>query len=138
VIAPLVATVEAARIVAVEIAHPEIQVCLARFHDEVVVVAHQAVAVNPPAIAAGHAREQVQEDDAVRTVAVDRHAGVAARRDVVVRPGEDRSQRSRHAIDRTAARRASRGLTQIRHTLHRPTAVPGTGQAPCQARAESA
>jgi hypothetical protein len=136
VIAPLVAAVEAARVVAVEIAHAEIQVCLASFHDEVVVIAHQAVAMNPPAIAPGDAREQVQEDDAVLCVVVDEHAAVAARRDVVVRPREDRSQRSRHASDRTAARRASRESTQIRHTLHWPTArarhwtgaVPGTRQ----------
>ena len=84
------AAVEAARVVPVQVAHPEIEVCLARFHNEVVVVAHQAVAVNPPAVAARDAREQMQEDHAVLAVAVDRHAGVAARRDVVVRPGEDR------------------------------------------------
>jgi hypothetical protein len=96
VVTALMAAVEAARVVAVQVAHPEIQVRLAGFHDEVVVVAHQAVAVDPPPIAARYAREQVQEDDAVLAVAVDRHAGVAARCDVVVRPGEDRSQRSGH------------------------------------------
>jgi hypothetical protein len=73
VVAPLVAAVEAACVVPVQVAHAEIQVCLAGFHDEVVVVAHQAVAMNPPAIAAGDAREQVQEDDPVLAVAVDRH-----------------------------------------------------------------
>jgi len=138
VVAALMAAVEAARVVAVQVAHPEIQVGLAGFHDEVVVVAHQAVAVDPPAIATGDAGEQVQEDDAVLAVAVDRHAGVAARRDVVVRPGEDRSQRSCHR-----ATVAPRGVLQAgRHRFGTrsvgPPPVPGTGRAPCQAPAASA
>jgi len=91
VVAPPVAAVEAARVVAVEVAHPEIQVCLAGLDDEVVVVPHQAVAVDPPAVASRDTREEVQEDEAVLCVVVDEHAAVAARRDVVVRPGEDRS-----------------------------------------------
>ncbi len=62
------AAVEAARVVTVQVAHPEIQVCLAGLDDEVVVVAHQTVAMDPPAISAGDAREQVQEDDAVLAV----------------------------------------------------------------------
>jgi hypothetical protein len=97
VVASLVPAVEAARVVAVQVAHPEIQVWLAGLDDEVVVIAHQAIAVDPPAVTAGDAREQVQEDNAILAVAIDRHAAVAARRDVVVGPGEDWSQRSRHS-----------------------------------------
>jgi len=91
VVAPLVAAVEAPRVVAVQVAHPEIQVCLPGLDDQVVVVAHQAVAVDSPAIAAGDACKEVQEDDAVFCVVEDEHAAVAARRDVVVSPGEDGS-----------------------------------------------
>jgi hypothetical protein len=137
VVAPLVTAVEAPRIVAVQVAHPEIQVRLAGLHDKVVVVAHQAVAVDPPPVAPRDAGEQVQEDDPIILVSVDRHARVPARRDVVVRAGKDRSQRSRH--EATVAPRD--GLQAGRHRFGtrsvRPRPVPGTGRAPCQARAES-
>jgi hypothetical protein len=87
VVTATVEGVESAGVVAVEVAHPGGEVCLPRLDDEVIVVAHQAARVQPPAVAPDDAAELVQEDAAVVVVQEAELFVVAAGRDVVPRTG---------------------------------------------------
>jgi hypothetical protein len=102
VVLPAVPGVERARVLAVQVAHPVREIRERCLDDEVVVVPHQAADVEPPAVAAADAREDVEERQPVGVVAEDRRVVVALRRDVVVRAGLDVAVRSTHAADGSA------------------------------------
>jgi len=87
VVLAVVALVEGAGVAAVEVAHAVGEVRDRRLDEQVVVVSHQAAHVQPPAVAALDASQDVDEDGPVPGVAEDRRLVVPARADVVVGAG---------------------------------------------------
>jgi hypothetical protein len=102
VVASAVTLVEGAGVLAVEVAHAIGEVRERRLDDEVVVVAEQGASVQPPAVAAADARQELEENGTVPVVKEDRSAAVPLRADVVVRAGGELTMRSSHDGDRTA------------------------------------
>jgi hypothetical protein len=84
VILPLVALVEGARVASVQVAHPVCEVRHRGLDEEVVVVAHQAAHVSPPAVTPFDPAQDVEEDDPISIVEDDRRVVVAPNPDVVV------------------------------------------------------
>jgi hypothetical protein len=95
---PAVPFVEGACVAAVEVAHPVREVRTGCLHYQVVVVAHQAGDVDAPPVSALDPSHDVGEDHAVPVVQDDRSLVVAARRDVVIRAGLERSKWPSHPI----------------------------------------
>jgi hypothetical protein len=79
-----VAAVEALRVDAVQPLHAGGEGIPPRRNDEVVVVPHQAEHAAAPLVARDHVDEELEEGEAIATVAVDRDPARAARRDVEV------------------------------------------------------
>ena len=84
---------------AVQVSHPVGEVGGRRLEDEVVMVAHEALDVEAPAVPALDAAEDVEEDAAVLTVEHDRRAVAAFRADVIVGPGGEVTARASHTVD---------------------------------------
>ena len=84
---------------AVQVSHPVGEVGGRGLEDEVVVVAHEALHVHPPAVAALDAAEDVPEDAPVLAVEHDRRSVVAFRPDVIVGPGGEVAARTSHPVD---------------------------------------
>jgi hypothetical protein len=84
---------------AVQVSHPIGEVGGRRFEDEVVVVAHEALHVQAPAVSALDAAEDVPEDAAILAVEHDRRPVVAFRPDVIVGPGGEVAARTSHPDD---------------------------------------
>jgi hypothetical protein len=87
VVAPVVALVEGPGVATVQVADPLGEIGLRCLDDQVVVVAHQAADVGPPAVAALDPAQDSEEDGAVAVLEEDRREVVPARGDVVLRPG---------------------------------------------------
>jgi hypothetical protein len=92
----LVSPVEVLGIARVERVHPTRKRRAGCFHQEVVVVAHQAIGVEKPGLVGDDRREKVQEMAAIAYVAKDRPPLVAAAGDVVQRSWELQAEGSRH------------------------------------------
>jgi hypothetical protein len=100
VVLAAVALVEGTGVAAVEVAHAVGEVRERRLDEQVVVVSHQAAHVQPPAVAALDASENVDEDRAVPGVPEDRGLVVPARADVVVGAGGEVATWSAHLLRR--------------------------------------
>ena len=92
-----VAPVEALRVDLVEPLHAARQIGLGGFDEEVVVIAHQAVCVESPALLSDLAAEQIEKRCAVPIIAKDVLACISARGDVIQRASEFQTQRTRDA-----------------------------------------
>jgi hypothetical protein len=88
--------VERARIPPVRETHATRQARPRRTHNNVIVVAHQAVREEFPVVALNDASKPVEEVSSVLIVAIDRVAFNSARHDVVDRAGDVRSMRTCH------------------------------------------
>jgi hypothetical protein len=126
VVLPSVPLVEGARVDPVEVAHSLVEVGQRGFDEKVVVVPHQTAHVDPPAVAAYDAAENLDEDDAVSGVADDRRLVVAAGRDVVTGAGEDDTVRSSHTATVAAAVAVVPSRESFGTGPARPRHVPGT------------
>jgi hypothetical protein len=122
-----VAVVEAARVPAVEVAHPVGEIRLGRLDEKVIVVAHQAARVDAPAVAVHDPVQEVDEERAVAVVEDDRRLVVAPRRNVIKRARSEVAQWPTHiatvAIAGTpdgARAPSGTGPLRLRH-------VPGRG-----------
>ena len=91
-----VTLVEGAGVGPVEVPHSLVEIRGGRLHEEVVVVAHQAIRVKEPGLVGDDRREKVQEKAAVASVPEDRPAFMSTAGDVVQRAGELEAERSRH------------------------------------------
>jgi len=131
VVTSAVPLVEGTGVLAVQVAHAVGEVRERRLDDEVVVVAEQAASVEPPAVAAADAPQELDEDGAIPVVDEDRSAAVPLRADVVVRARGEIAVRSTHRGDRTAGGSGANGRVRV---LARPRYRLVT----CQARDESA
>jgi hypothetical protein len=98
VVAATVSVVERTCVLAVEVSHAVRKVWQRCLDDEVVVVAHQAASVQLPAVAAHDPGQDANERMPVGVVEHDRRLVVAARRDVVVRAGEERTEFATHCV----------------------------------------
>jgi len=96
VVAESVLLVEGAGVLAVQVAHTEVEVRLRRLDDQVVVRSHQAVGMEPPEVAACDAPQQVQEEAAVIVLAKEERTAIPDGRDVVVGAGNQLSVRAAH------------------------------------------
>ena len=126
VILPLVPFVEGARVASVEVAHPLGEVRHGGLDEEVVVVAHQAAHVSPPAVTPFDPAQDVEEDDPVSIVEHDRRVVVAPNPDVVVGAGGEVTVGPSHLPKVALRNPPAPGLTlslQVR-----------LGPVPCQAR----
>jgi hypothetical protein len=110
VVLPAVAVIEGAGVLAVQVAHAVGEVREGCLDEQVVVVAEQAAGVQPPAVAATDAPQDLREDRPVPVVAEDRLVVVALRSHVVVGAGGEVATRSCHRGDRSAAARAGMGI----------------------------
>jgi hypothetical protein len=126
VVAAPVPVVEGAGVGAVEVAHAVRKVRLRRFEDEVVVVPHQALRVQAPAVPALDAAEDVEEDGAVGGVEDDRRAVVPARTDVVEGAGFQMAARTAHAPTVAPRRVRKRGRDVLGREFFGTRHVPGT------------
>jgi hypothetical protein len=99
VVAAAMSLVEGPCIGAVQVSHPIGEVGGRRFEDEVVVVAHEALHVQAPAVSALDAAQDVEEDAAILAVEHDRRPVVAFRPDVIVGPGGEVAARTSHPDD---------------------------------------
>jgi hypothetical protein len=115
VVGPVVALVEGARVLAVQVAHAFGQVPQRRLDEQVVVVAEEAAGVQPPAIAPADALQDPDEDRPVPIVGEDRRAAVPFRPDVVVGAGGNVAESSSHGGDRTGACRGRSPKSVSRH-----------------------
>ena len=113
VVTSAVPLVEGTGVLAVQVAHAVGEVRQRRLDDEVIVVAEQAASVEPPAVAAADAPEELDEDGAVPVVDEDRSAAVPLRADVVVRAGGEIAVRSSHRGDRTAGGSGANGCVRV-------------------------
>jgi hypothetical protein len=100
VMPPAVQFVEGAGVLAVEVAHPVGEIRQRRFDDEVVVVAHQAMGVQLPAVAVHDAAQDGSERVPVGVVEHDRRVVVPRRRDVVVGARGERTTFATHCCRR--------------------------------------
>jgi hypothetical protein len=94
-----VAGVEALRVASVQPLEPRGEAIELGLDHKVVVVAHQAVGVDAPAVALGDAGEQTEERESILVVSEDRRARDAARGHVVdrnLREHVTREPRHRH------------------------------------------
>jgi hypothetical protein len=121
-----VAFVEGTGVLAVEVAHPIGEVGQWRLDDQVVVVAEEAACVEAPAIVPSDALQDLEEDDAVPVVEVDRRVVVPLRPDVVVGPGGEISQRASHDSTVTTTRGPDRRVGRLGAETQRTRHVPGT------------
>src|SRR5262245_43789273 len=94
---PAVPVVEALSVDAVQVLHSAGDVRSGRLEEEVVVVPHQAVRVDPPGGAVDDEGEERQEQATVGSVAIDGCAVDSARRDVVHGAGEADAGRPGHS-----------------------------------------
>jgi hypothetical protein len=94
---PPVAPVEALGVDLIEPLQAACQVRLGGFDEQMVVIAHQAVGVESPALLGDLAAEQIEKRCAVPIIANDVRARIAARGDVIQRTGEFQTQRTGHA-----------------------------------------
>jgi hypothetical protein len=99
VVAATVPLVEGACVGAVQVSHAVREVGGGSLEDEVVVVPHQALHVQAPAIPALDAPEDVEENASVLPVENDRRAVVALRPDVVMSSGGEVTARATHTGD---------------------------------------
>jgi hypothetical protein len=96
---PAVLCVEALGVGAVQTAHAGRQLLTGRLDDRVVVVAHQADCVKPPAILLDYVREQPDVEPPVVVVDVDRFASGAPRDDMVEAVRQVATGHARHVVD---------------------------------------
>jgi hypothetical protein len=130
VVLALVALVEGASVLAVQVAHPVREVREGRLDDQVVVVAEQAAGVETPVVAALDAPQDLEEDGPVPVVLEDRRVVVPLRSEVVVGPGGEVAVRSPHPATVAPPSRFHRpfsgfGAPSLR-TRHVPGKVLGT------------
>jgi hypothetical protein len=123
-----VTLVEGPRIGAVEVAHAVGEVRLRCLEHEVVVVPHQALCVQAPAVATLNAAEDVEEHGAVGPVEHDRRAVVAARADVVEGAGFLMATGTGHALTVAPRPGPETPRDALVADLFRPRHVPGTAQ----------
>jgi hypothetical protein len=93
--------VEGASVLAVEVAHAVGEVRLRGLDEQVVMVAHEAADVEPPAVSAQHTPEDLDEGAPVVRVAEDRRVVVPFRGDVVVGTGGEVALWPSHPVDRS-------------------------------------
>jgi hypothetical protein len=93
-----VASVERLRVAAVELLEPGRELRDGRFHDEVVVVRHQAEGVQAPVVLADDEAEEPEEEAAVLVVPVDLNPSGAAGGDVEHAVGEDVPRKPGHRL----------------------------------------
>ena len=117
VVLAAVPLVESAGVLAVEITHPVREVGERGLDDEVVVVAEQAVGVQPPAVAAPDALQELKEDAAVPIVQEDGRVVVAFRPDVVEGAGGQVAVRSSHLGDRSRGGAGRTPASAFRHEI---------------------
>jgi hypothetical protein len=115
VVLAAVALVEGSRVLAVQVAHALGEVRQRRLDEQVVVVAEQAARVEPPAIAAADALQDLHEDGPIPVIGEDRRVVVPFRPDVVVGAGGDVAVRSSHRGDRTDGSSAGTAKSVSRH-----------------------
>jgi hypothetical protein len=84
---PVVAAVEGLGVCAVETPHAGDQVALRGLDEQVIGGAHQVIGVTDPPLLRDPPTQQVHETRAVLIVLIDPLPGVAARGDVIERPG---------------------------------------------------
>jgi hypothetical protein len=84
---------------AVQIAHPLREAALGDADEQVVVVRHQAVGVEPPPVLLDDAPELVDEDSEIDGLEEDRQLVAAARERVVVLAGDDLPRLPSHAAN---------------------------------------
>ena len=97
------AAVECGGVDGIKARHAAREVGLGGLHQQVVVVVHQAVGVEPPALLLNLLAEALQEPPPVLIVEKDRCPRVAARGEMVERPGKFEPQRASHDVGREAA-----------------------------------
>jgi hypothetical protein len=100
VVAAAMPLVEGACVAPVEVPHPVREIRTGCLDNQVVVVTHQAGDVDAPAVPALDPSHDVGEDHAVPVVQDDRSLVVAARHDVVIRAGLERSKWASHPVFR--------------------------------------
>jgi hypothetical protein len=127
VILPVVALVEGARVASVEVAHPVCEVRYRGLDEEVVVVAHQAAHVSPPAVTPFDPAQDVEEDDPVSIVEHDRRVVVAPDPDVVVGACGEVTVGPSHLPKVASRKSAGPGLDAFAPGPTRSRHVPGTG-----------
>jgi hypothetical protein len=120
--------VERTRVAAVQVAHSLRQVRLRRLDDEVVMVSHQAIGVDAPAITAHDPPQRVEEQAAVVVVEKDPPLVVPARRHVVHATGHELAERPRHTSTVPSSRPRLRQAAPFGTGLFDPRHVPGTGR----------
>ena len=86
----------AARVSALELAHAFAEIAVRRFHQQMIVIAHQAVGVRNPIEVLDHRAKCFKEGATILVVLIDRLATITAGGDMVKRPGKLESQRSGH------------------------------------------
>jgi hypothetical protein len=118
--------VEGAGVAAVQIAHSLVQVGSRRFQDEVVVVPHQAADVDPPAVSAFDAPEEMEEHHPVVAVDDDRCVVVPATPDVVVAAGDEVAVGTPHRPTVAPPRSRLARRAPFEPPSARPSHVPGT------------
>jgi hypothetical protein len=121
-----VAFVEGPRILAVEVAHPIGQVRQRRLDEQVVVVAQKAAGVQPPAVRAPDASQDLEEDGPIPVVEEDRRVVVPLRSDVVVRAGREIAVRAAHPSTVTAQSCAKHRAARLGAGQSRTRYVSGT------------
>jgi hypothetical protein len=126
VVLSAVPLVEGACVLAVEVAHAVGQVRELRLNEQVVVVAEQAAGVQPPAVGAPDALEDLKEDGAIPVVEKDRRVVVPLRSDVVVRARREVAEGTSHASTVTAAETAKGRVLRLGAGASRTRYVPGT------------
>ena len=126
VILPPVPLVEGTGVAAVQIAHSLVQVGGRRFQDEVVVVPHQAADVDPPAVPAFDAPEEMEEHHPILAVDHDRCVVVPAAPDVVVAAGDEVAVGTPHRPTVAPPRSQLVRRVPFEPPSSRPSHVPGT------------
>jgi len=91
------APVEALRVDLIEPRHASCQIGLGGFNEELVVIGHQAVCVESPALLCDLAAEEIKKRCAVAIIAKDVLARISARGDVIQGAREFQTQRTGHA-----------------------------------------
>ena len=125
ILAP-VPLVEGAGVAAVQVAHSLVQVGSRRFQDKVVVVPHQAADVDPPAVSAFDAPEEMEEHHPVLAVDDDRCLVVPAAPDVVVAAGDEVAVGTPHRPTVASPRSRLARRAPFEPPSARPSHVPGT------------
>jgi hypothetical protein len=115
VVPAAVPLVERARVLAIQVAHAVGEIRERRLDDEVVVVAEQAARMQPPAVAASNAPQDLDEDSPVPVVHEDRRVVVPFRADVVVGACCEIAKRSSHPGDRSGVGRGRTPASASRH-----------------------